>query len=249
MVGETIFLSRAKMLHKNTKKRLEEMGFEDVLVTDTDKDALSFLIRDTKPRLLMIASAFYQACTPYMTGELLREFPKLNIAAVSVYDYPLSLAPWFIWHGCKSYVNLWEGAEEFHRGMEIVRKGKQYISPHTQELINLHPVWPDTRGKLTRRLQECLIMLCCGFDPKRIGDELRITKKTVYNHIGFLYNTFHVRNREEMVALAWQMELITKSDIRFYCGQKDILTLPDWAEIKQNINRRMYDFENEKRNH
>ncbi|MCL1991950.1 MAG: LuxR C-terminal-related transcriptional regulator [Spirochaetes bacterium] len=243
MAGATIFLSRATMLHRETKERLEKLGFEDVIVTDIDKDALNFLIRKEKPKLLMIDSAFYQACTPYMTGELHRLFPKLNIAAISVYDYPQSLAPWFIWHGATSYANLWEGYEEFHKGLEIIKQGKSYISPKTQELIDLHPEWPDTKSKVTKRMQECLILLCCGFEPQRIGEELGITKKTVYNHIGFLYETFHVRNREEMVALAWQMGIVTQSDIRFYGADNNKKkSLPEWAAIKMRNNERIYGY-------
>jgi len=245
MSGGTIFLSRAKMLHKRIKNRLEEIGFVDVVVSDREKDGLNFLIDEVKPRLLMIGAAFYQAGTPYMTGELHREFPKLNIAAVSVFDYPLSLAPWFIWHGAKSYVNLWEGYEEFHEGLQIVRKGRQYISPKTMAIMEQFPDWPDTRSKLTNRLQACLVLLCCGFEIKSIGEELHISEKTVYNHIGFLYETFHVKNREEMIALAWQLDIVNKSDIRFYDKNHNnsILTLPDWAAIKQKINRSLYDCE------
>jgi DNA-binding CsgD family transcriptional regulator len=82
-------------------------------------------------------------------------------------------------------------------------------------------------------MQECLIMLCCGFDPERIGEELHISRKTVNNHIGFLYKTFHAENREEMVAIAWELELVTKEDIRFYRRRPVDVPLPEWAEINR----------------
>lgn len=250
MTGGTILLSRAKLLHSHIKLRLEELGFKNVMVTDIDKDALDFLISENKPDLLMIASGFYQACTPYMIGELIRKHKnlKLNIAVVSVFEYPMSLAPYFIWHGAKSYLNLWEGYEEFHNGLQIIRKGKQYISPKTKVLMELHPDEnPDPRNNITGRMQSILIMLCCGLSPEEIGKELHITRKTVYNHIGFLFDTFHVKSRDEMVALAWQTGIVTKNDIRFYSRETNILTLPDWGILKQKINRSLYDFKNKKR--
>lgn len=237
MAGGTLVVSRAEKLYPHFKKRFEQLGFDGVTVTGAEKDGLYMLINELKPRLLVIGSGFYQAGTPYMTGELHMRFPKLNIAAISTDDYPLSLAPWFIWHGVKSYVNLWEGLEEFYRGLQFVREGRQYISPLVQNIIERHHEWPDTRSKATKRQMECLIMLCCGFEPERIGKELHISRRTVYNHLDDLYGIFHVKNREEMIALAWSMGLVSPKDIRFYSRRPEGVRLPEWAEIKMSMNK------------
>jgi hypothetical protein len=86
---------------------------------------------------------------------------------------------------------------------------------------------------------------------------MQITRKTVYNHLEYLYSTFHARNREEMVALAWELELVTKEDIRFHSKKTADIKLPQWAERRikmgkeesrikkeQTIGRRIYDFKN-----
>jgi hypothetical protein len=52
-------------------------------------------------------SQIEQDGTPYRIGELVKLFPKLNIAVISVHDFPVSRAPWFIWEGAKSYLSLW----------------------------------------------------------------------------------------------------------------------------------------------
>jgi two-component system secretion system response regulator SalR len=241
MAGGTLVVTRAAELHAEYKKQLEELGFEDVTVTSVEKDGLNTVISNKKPRLLIIGSGFYQAGTPYMIGELVKLFPKLNIAIVSVHDFPLSLAPWFIWHGAKSYLNLWEGYEEFHRGLQIVRNGRQYISPKVQKLIDQYHEWPDTKSKITKRQKEILILLCCGFIPVHIGEALHISKRTVDNHLNSLYNTFHVGSREEMIALAWEMELVTPKDIRFYDRKKERGPLPEWAAVKRKCDRFYFD--------
>jgi DNA-binding NarL/FixJ family response regulator len=230
-------VSRAVNLHSQIKKRLEELGFNDVTVTATAKDGLNMLINEVKPKLLLIGSAFYQAGTPFMTGRLHKRFPKLNITAVSVFDYPLGLAPWFIWHGGKSYLNLWEGYEEFHRGLQIVREGKQYISPLVQNLIDCREEWPDAKTNITKREQECLYLMCCGFTFDEIGNELHLARKSITNCVGRLYDTLHVDNREEAVALAWELRLVTARDIRFHHRKAEIDRLPEWAVITRSINR------------
>jgi DNA-binding NarL/FixJ family response regulator len=240
MNGGTLVVTRAKELHTEYKERFEELGFEDVTVTSVEKDGLNTVICNKKPRLVIMGSGFYQAATPYMVGELAKRFPKLNIAVVSVHDYPLSLAPWFIWHGARSYLSLWEGAGEFRRGLEVVRKGGQYISPLVKKLIDQCDEWPDTKSKMNKRQKECLVMLCCGLIPEQIGEALHIARKTVYNHLNSLYGIFHAGSREEMIALAWEMGLVTPKDIRFYNRKKERRQLPEWAVVKQKCDRFQY---------
>jgi DNA-binding NarL/FixJ family response regulator len=171
-------------------------------------------------------------------GELLEGFPKLNIAAVTVNDYPDAQAVWFIWRGVKSYLNLWEGHEEFHRGLQEVRQGKFYISKNVQCLMNLFPEWPDTKDKITKRQMEILVLLCNGFIPEHIGDTLHIDRRTVSNQLGKMYKIFHVKNREEMVGLAWQLDMVSKSDMCFLDRNATTGPMPEWAEVQQKINRR-----------
>jgi DNA-binding NarL/FixJ family response regulator len=226
-MGGVLALSRAAGLHTEIKGLLEESGFEDVTVTDKENDALNTVICNKKPRLVIIDCWFYQDGTPYRIGELVKLFPKLNIAVVSVHDFPVSRAPWFIWEGAKSYLSLWEGYEEFHRGLRIVKDGKQYISPKVQKLIEHCKEWPDTKSKITKRQRECLVMLSCGCTIDQICEVLNISRKTVYNYLNSLYSTFHAGSREEMTALAWKMELVTPKDIRLYNKKKERLPFPE----------------------
>ena len=160
-----------------------------------------------------------------------------GIFALPVHDFPLSRAPWFIWEGAKSYLNLWEGYGEFERGLRIVRDGGQYISPKVQRLIDHYDEWPDTKNKMTKRQKVCLIMLCSGCIIDQIGETLHISKKTVYNHLNSLYCAFHVHNRAEMIALACEMELVTPRDYHLYNKKKECLPLPEWVAMERKCDR------------
>jgi DNA-binding NarL/FixJ family response regulator len=229
-------LTRATKLHAEYKGRLEASGFQDVTVTDKENDALNTVICNKKPRLIMIDSWFYQDATSCRIGELVKLFPKLNVAVVSIHDFPVSRAPWFIWEGAKSYLSLWEGYDEFKLGLRTVRDGKQYISPKVQKLIDSQEC-PDTKNRITNRQKECLVMLCCGCTTDQIGEALHISRKTVYNHLNSLYSIFHACSREEMIAFAWEMELVTTKDIRLYNRKKEYRQLPDWATVKWKCDR------------
>jgi DNA-binding NarL/FixJ family response regulator len=237
--GGSLMVSRAKNLFPHIKRRLLDLGFPNVDITSEEKDSLNLVINEKKPDLVLVGSGFYQAATPYMMGELLGRFPKLNIAAVSVYEYPDVIAAWFIWHGVKSYLNLWEGYEEFHRGLQEVRKGKVYVSRNVRCLMDLFSEWPKVGDKATKRQMETLVLICNGFIPKQIGDAMHITRRTVSNHLKDLYQIFHVKNREEMVSLAWELDLVCKEDMRFIDRREKNKPLPEWAAARQKMNRRI----------
>jgi DNA-binding NarL/FixJ family response regulator len=237
LTGGTLVVSRNKKLFPYYEKRLLGMGFKDVKVTGEEKDSLNMVVNELKPRLVLMGSGFYRAGTPYMAGQLLKRFPKLNIAAVSLGEFPDSLAVWFIWRRVTSYVNLLEGLEEFYFGLEEVRQGRQYISPTVRRLIDGFPVWPETREKITKRYLEILILLCNGFIPERIGNELHITGRTVSKRLEELYKMFHVNNREEMVAMAWGLGIVTCRDTCFYREKKEKEPLPEWAAVKLKTDR------------
>ena len=239
MTGGTLFVHRAVKLHPEYKKELESLGFRDVTVTDVERDGLEMLIDDLKPKILLMNSRFHGISTPYMMGDLVKRFPKLNTAAVSHDGYSLSRAAYFIFHGVKSYADRWEGVEEFHKGLRLIRDGEEYISPTLEKVIEKIKVWPDVDNKMSTRLLDCLLMLCNGYRVQRMCDELRLGRSTVENHLHRLYETFNVDGREEMVALAWKLHLVNDNDITFYDDRVLDFSMPDWMEKKKEIDRRM----------
>jgi DNA-binding NarL/FixJ family response regulator len=239
MQGGTLIVSRAVRLFPKFKNRLEELGFKNVVITGEEKDSLNRLISDIKPALMLVGSNFYQAGTPYMMGRLLRNFPKLNVAAVNVGNFPDDLATYFIWRGVKSYVNLLEGYEEFHSGLQEVRQGKAYISPVVQKLMDDFPEYPATQDDVTKRQMEVLILICNGFIPEKIGETMHVSRATVNFHLKQLYKAFHTETREELVKTAFSLKVITDKDLVFYDRENKIGPLPEWAATKQKMQRRL----------
>jgi hypothetical protein len=44
-----------------------------------------------------------------------------------------------------------------------------------------------------------------------------------------------------MVALAWEMELVTPKDIQLYSRKRERRQLPEWAEVKKKCDRFYFD--------
>jgi DNA-binding NarL/FixJ family response regulator len=226
MTGGTLMVSRAVNLHGDIKKKLETFGFDNVTVTDFEKDGLNMLIRELKPRLLMMGCMFYQCSTPFMVAALHKEFPKLNIAVISITDFPADLAMYFIINGAKSYVNFWEGSKQFYKGLEEIRKGHEYVSPEVVERIDMRKYYPEPSGKLTNRQIEITRLIANGYRGDEIADVLHISSGTVDNCKTEIYTAMNVRNENELIRVAINLEIINADELHFFGGDYVLKPLP-----------------------
>jgi len=222
--GGTLVISKAVNNYPYYKKQLLDLGFKDVTFTDLERDALYFLIRDLNPSLIIIGARYYECCTPYVMGELKKRFPKIKMVALSLSKYPLDLAMYFILNGFNSYITLFDGTEQFFKGLEEVSKGRDYVSPSVLERIHLRPDKPDPAGKITTRKKEIIRLICCGFRDTDIAEILAISKSTVENRKTEIYTSLNVRNAIELVRAALLLEIVKIEEIGFY--PKDFVVNP-----------------------
>jgi DNA-binding NarL/FixJ family response regulator len=225
--GGTLIISRAKNILPFWKYYLKIVGFQNVAMTSEEKDSLNWVINEQKPRLVFIESCFYEAATPYMTGRLLRDFPKLRIVAFSVGEFPDDLAMWFYFYGVKSYINFRDGMCEFKRGIQKILRGDEFRSKKVQRRIDLRTAIPKPAYSFTNRQMEVLLLLCNGFTTDEIGEALHISVRTVEKHKSDLYAVFHVRNERELIRIAYYMDLFKKDELCFYGGRWEAPPLPE----------------------
>ena len=239
MVGRTMVVCKAKKLYPDIKLHLEGMGYKNITITGLERDALIAKIGEVNPDLVLFDSGFNQAATPFIIGEILKIHTKLNIAAVAVSDFPLSVASWFIWYGAKSCLHLWgDGLQEFKLGLNEVRKGHKYISPVVQSVLDLFPEWPDTDTKITKRQFECMLMLCCGLNADDIANEFSVTRRTVDNTLYAAFDVFKIHSKDELVSRAWTSGLVTNEDLKFFRSDRE-MKLTEWAISRQEANEKL----------
>ena len=229
MPGGTLVVSRAINNHTYYRKRFEALGFPDVTLTSLEKDALSSLIRKQKPKRLIMGARFYQCCTPFLMGQLHKDFPKINMTAVCIGEYPAELGMYFIINGIKSYFTSFEGLDQFYTGIDEVRKGNVYISPAALARMNMRQNYIMPAGDITGREREVLRLTCCGYTELEIADTLHISRKTVAIHKTHIFTVLNVRNPVELVIAALTLKIVNLDELSF--RPKDF-TLNPLPEIK-----------------
>ena len=220
-------VSRAVKNHSYYKKRFEALGFPNVTLTALDKDALNSLIRELKPSLVMMGARFYQCCTPFLMGELHKNFPKIKMGAVCIGEYPADLAMYFILNGINSYVTSFEGIEQFYRGIDEISKGREYISPEVVERIDMRRDYPMPAGKISDRHREVIRLICCGFRDIEIADTLHISRRTVDNHKTEIFTYLNVRCAVELIIAALTLKIVPLEELYFYPKDYTLNPLPE----------------------
>ncbi len=231
MEGCTLVISREVNNHSCFKKRLEGIGFPDVVTSDQEKDALNSLIRKLKPCHLIMDARFYQCCTPFLMGRLKRGFPQLEMTAVSIGEYPPEIAMYFILNGVKSYVSTSDGIEDFFFHLAGICKGKRFISPAVIECINLRRDYPEPAGKITDRHKEIIRLICCGFTNEEIAETLAVSRNTVSNHKTEIFTSLNVRSSIELIRAALTIEILRLEELYFYPKDLTVNPLPNKKKI------------------
>jgi DNA-binding NarL/FixJ family response regulator len=233
MSDGTLIISREVNNYSFFKKRFEAMGFPDVTLTALERDAQYFLIRELKPKLVIIGARFYQCCTPFLMGELRKTFPEINMAALCLGEYPPDIAMYFILNGINSYINSFEGFEEFYRGLGEIANGRDYVSPAVVERIRLRREYPEPAGKITKRHRELIRLVCCGFKNMDIAEIMAISKSTVQNHKSEIYRSLNVRNSVELIRSALILKIVKLEEIYFYPKNFTVQPRPDKKVLRR----------------
>jgi len=235
MIGGTLLISRAVKNHAHYKKRLEALGFHHVTVTALDKDALNLFIRELQPDLIIMSARFYQCCTPFLMGELKNIFPRINMAAVCLGEYPADLAMYFILNGINSYITSFDGVEQFYKGINLIAKGRTYISPEVMKRIKKRLVVPEPAGIISERHKQVIRLICTGYKDYEIAETLAISRNTVVNHKTSVFTALNVRSPVELVRAALTLEIVRLEEMYFYPKDFTVNPLPKKSTNKKRL--------------
>ena len=235
MKGGTLLISREIKNHTHIKKRLVELGFNAPTVTGLDRDALNSEIYAMKPDLLIMGARFHHGCTPFMMGELKRNFPKIKMASFVIGEYPPELAMYFILNGIQSYVTTFDGLDEWYKGLAEVSKGREYISEEVMRCIEKRRDLPDP-ARITKRHTEIIRLFCNGWKELEIAETLHISRNTVVNHRTDILTALNCRSVIELIHVALITKIISLDELCF--RHRDIILNP---LPKEKIKRRKKD--------
>ncbi len=114
--------------------------------------------------------------------------------------------------GVDGYLLKNTGSTELKKAIYSVIKGESYIQPDLIPALNARLVVKnDNKEKiesLTRRELEVLILVASGMFNKEIAEEMKISERTVKNHISSIFKKIDVADRTQAAVFAIKNNLV-----------------------------------------
>lgn len=118
--------------------------------------------------------------------------------------------------GCGGFISKDCDVEILKRAVYSVYEGKKYIQPELEKLLNLNVTQeddPEDRIKnLTKREIEVLLLISKGYVNKDISNELKITERTVKNHVSSIFRKINVNDRTQAAVFAVKNSELFQND-------------------------------------
>lgn len=136
--------------------------------------------------------------------EVKEKYPSVFIIGLSTFNQQ-SFIQKMMDNGASGYVLKNATQDELMEAIEIVAKGKTYLSDEVSKVLRKQD---DTNIVLTRREKEVLELIAGGMTNNEIGEKLFISSSTVDTHRKNLLAKFEAKNTASLIHIASQMQFI-----------------------------------------
>ncbi len=180
------------------EKSIEWMGH----ATHADS-CLSFL-QHQLPDVILMDISMPDKSGIDLCKEVKEKYPSVFIIGLSTFNQQ-SFIQKMMDNGASGYVLKNATQEELMEAIEIVAKGRTYLSDEVSKVLRKQD---DADIVLTRREKEVLELIAAGMTNNEIGEKLFISPSTVDTHRKNLLAKFEAKNTASLIHIASQMQFI-----------------------------------------
>ncbi len=199
------------LIREGIKQLLEFDGDIEIIAEANDGAECLSILDHTLPDVL-----FLDINMPKKNGiEVLQEIRKkkipIKVLILTVHneiDYLVKAVD----IGVDGYLLKNTGSAELKKAIQSVINGESYIQPDLIPSLNAKLITRNNnRGKiesLTKRELEVLILVASGMFNKEIAEEMKISERTVKNHISSIFKKIDVADRTQAAVFAIKNNLV-----------------------------------------
>ncbi|WP_283589608.1 response regulator [Staphylococcus nepalensis] len=199
------------LIREGIKQLLEFDGDIEIIAEANDGLECLSVLRRVLPDVL-----FLDINMPHKNGiEVLQEIRNENIPVkvlILTVHNEIDYLVRAVEIGVDGYLLKNSGSAELKKAIHSVINGESYIQPDLIPELNARLVTRnDNREKidaLTRRELEVLILVASGMFNKEIAEEMKISERTVKNHISSIFKKIDVADRTQAAVFAIKNNLV-----------------------------------------
>lgn len=184
----------------------KESNFEVVGEADDGRKTLQ-LVRELLPDIVVMDIAMPNLNGADATRQIVREFPKVKVIALSMYSRRAFVAD-MLKAGASGYVLKECPVDELIKAIRIVASGDKYLSSKVAGVVvsdyvkHLHGSIESPLETLTGREREVLQLLGEGKNTKQIAIELHVSTKTIEANRRKIMEKLDAHSIAELVKIA-----------------------------------------------
>ncbi len=180
---------------------IHEASTADEVLTLLEKREVEMVVTD----ISMPGTSGLELC------EIIREkHPEVKVLILSMHqDHDYIVKAFQV--GAMGYLTKDADESEFYAAIEMVSRGKKYLSPFVSEVLAtqlLNGAQEEQVEKLTSRELEILSKIVLGLSNKQIAKDLFISARTVDTHRTNMMRKLQASNAAELVRIALTKKLV-----------------------------------------
>ncbi|HWR33655.1 MAG TPA: response regulator transcription factor [Chitinophagaceae bacterium] len=180
-----------------------EKGIEWTGHATNAASCLSFL-QNQLPDIILMDISMPDKSGIDLCKEVKEKYPSVFVIGLSTFNQQ-SFIQKMMDNGASGYVLKNATQEELMQAIELVAKGKTYLSHEVSQVLRKQD---DAEIVLTRREKEVLELIAAGMTNNEIGEKLFISSTTVDTHRKNLLAKFEAKNTASLIHIASQMQFI-----------------------------------------
>ena len=204
MVTKVFIVDDHYMVIEGIRSLLQhEKGIEWTGHATNAASCLSFL-QNQLPDIILMDISMPDKSGIDLCKEVKEKYPSVFVIGLSTFNQQ-SFIQKMMDNGASGYVLKNATQEELMEAIEIVARGKTYLSDEVSKVLRKQE---DTNIVLTRREKEVLELIAGGMTNNEIGAKLFISPSTVDTHRKNLLAKFEAKNTASLIRIAAQMQFI-----------------------------------------
>jgi DNA-binding NarL/FixJ family response regulator len=174
------------------------------------EEVIAWLISHEPPDLIVMDISLPGIDGIETTRRLRLLYPQVKVLILSMYNNP-TFVHQAVHAGADGYILKQSMVEELNIALDLVTRGKQFISPMINASLDLNGEYnSDLLESLTYRQIEVFERLASGMSVKDIAEDLVVSIYTVYTHMNIIKRKLGIEKTAELIRYAIENPLVLK---------------------------------------
>jgi DNA-binding NarL/FixJ family response regulator len=173
-----------------------------VFIHASNEDEFSSCVQKQGITMVFVETGFFGDAMIGNLDSLVKQYPALRLVLFTISDFSSEAAGRYVYWGGDTFISLRDAENRILRRLRVIFEGKYIVPAAVQRTAGEYARIPEISPHLTAR--ECEIVRLVAWKKKNeeIASLLKISEKTVNNHLNAIREKFGKRNAVGILRLA-----------------------------------------------